>query len=62
MKNTFVTTPVPRLCYSASCKNEMKWMIGVLGHDSEMSNYTGPGTTWVNEMNFEGASRKNEMK
>ena len=28
-------------------------MNGVVGHDSEMSNYTGPGTTWVNEMNID---------
>ena len=27
-------------------------MIGVLGHDSAMSGYTGLGTTWANETNF----------
>ena len=27
-------------------------MIGVLGHDSALQGYTGPGTTWANEMNF----------
>ena len=27
-------------------------MIGVLSHDSALSRYTGPGTTWANEMNF----------
>ena len=27
-------------------------MIGVLGHDSALKGYTGPGTTWANEMNF----------
>ena len=27
-------------------------MNGVLGHDSALSGYTGPGTTWANEMNF----------
>ena len=27
-------------------------MIGVLGHDSALSGYTGPGTTWVNGINF----------
>ena len=26
-------------------------MIGVLGHDSALQGYTGPGTTWANEMN-----------
>ena len=26
-------------------------MNGVLGHDSALLGYTGPGTTWVNEMN-----------
>ena len=25
---------------------------GVLGHDSALQGYTGPGTVWVNEMNF----------
>ena len=25
---------------------------GVLGHDSALQGYTGPGTTWVNEVNF----------
>ena len=24
----------------------------VLGHDSALEGYTGPGTTWVDEMNF----------
>ena len=27
-------------------------MNGVLGHDSALKGYTGPGTTWANEMNF----------
>ena len=27
-------------------------MIGVLGHDSALYGYTGPETTWTNEMNF----------
>ena len=26
-------------------------MNGVLGHDSALYGYTGPGTTWANEMN-----------
>ena len=26
-------------------------MIGALGHDSAPQGYTGPGTTWANEMN-----------
>ena len=26
--------------------------IGVLGYDSAMEGYAGPGTTWANEMNF----------
>ena len=28
-------------------------MIGVLGHDSALSSYTWPETTWANEMNFD---------
>ena len=33
---------------------QYKWkeMTGVLGHDSALSGYTGPRTTWANEMNF----------
>ena len=27
------------------------WMV-FLGHNSALQSYTGPGTTWVNEMNF----------
>ena len=27
-------------------------MSAVLGHDSELEGYTGPGTTWDNELNF----------
>ena len=27
-------------------------MIGVLNHDSTLQGYTGPGTTWANEMKF----------
>ena len=27
-------------------------MNGVLNHDSALQCYTGPGTTWTNEMNF----------
>ena len=27
-------------------------MIGVLGHDSALSGYTGPGATWTNEIKF----------
>ena len=27
-------------------------MNGVLGHDFQLKDYTGPGTTWANEMNF----------
>ena len=27
-------------------------MIGVLGHDSALLSYTGPETTWANEMNI----------
>ena len=27
-------------------------MNGVLGHDSAMCGYAGPGTTWINETNF----------
>ena len=27
-------------------------MNGVLGHDSALQGYAGPGTTWDNEMNF----------
>ena len=27
-------------------------MIGVLGHNSALKGKTGPGTTWVNGMNF----------
>ena len=27
-------------------------MIDVLGHDFALEGYTGPGTTWSNEMNF----------
>ena len=27
-------------------------MNGVLGHDSALLGYTGPQTTWANEMNF----------
>ena len=31
---------------------QMKWneMNGVLGHGSVLYGYTGPGTTWANEM------------
>ena len=29
-------------------------MIGVLDHDSALQGYTGPGTTWKNEMNLLG--------
>ena len=25
-------------------------MIGVLGHDSVLQGYTGPGTTWLNDI------------
>ena len=32
--------------------NEEGEMNGVLDHDSALSGYTGPGTTWANEMNF----------
>ena len=28
-------------------------MIGVLGPDSALEGYTGPWTTWANEMNFD---------
>ena len=28
------------------------FMIGVLGHDSALKGYTGPGKTWANEMKF----------
>ena len=27
-------------------------MIGVLGHDSALSGYTGPDKTWADDMNF----------
>ena len=27
-------------------------MNGVLDHDSALKGYTGPGTTWANEMTF----------
>ena len=27
-------------------------IIGVLGHDSALVGYTGPGTTWADGMNF----------
>ena len=27
-------------------------MTGILGHDSALQGYIGPGTTWANEMNF----------
>ena len=27
-------------------------MNGALGHDSALQGYTGPGTTWADEMNF----------
>ena len=27
-----------------------EWMNGGLGHDSALQDYTGPGTTWANEM------------
>ena len=30
----------------------MKEMVGVLGHNSALKGYTGPGTTWADEMNF----------
>ena len=29
-------------------------MIGVLGHDSALQGYTGPGTTWANEIGVLG--------
>ena len=27
-------------------------MTGILGHDSAILGYTGPGTTWANDMNI----------
>ena len=27
-------------------------MNGVIGHDSSLSGYTDPGTTWGNELNY----------
>ena len=38
-------------------------MNGVLGHDSAHEDYTGPGPTWANEVNFimEHALNANEI-
>ena len=33
-------------------KGVEKTVDGVLGHNSTLLDYTGPGTTWANEMNF----------
>ena len=33
-------------------KIKIEWMNGVSGHDSALEGYTGPVTTWTNEMNF----------
>ena len=32
--------------------NNLCQLNGILGHDSALYGYTGPGTTWVNEMSF----------
>ena len=35
-----------------TCTKMVKEMIGVLGHDSALEGYTGPGPTWANEINL----------
>ena len=34
------------------CHVSSSGMNGVLGHDSALYDYTGPGTTWANKINF----------
>ena len=52
-KEHVYTCPLPCLDHQNYSNNIEKWneRIGVLGHNSTLEGYTGPGTTWVNEMN-----------
>ena len=39
-------------CHHVKSVISINEMNGDLGHDSALQRYTGPGTTWANEINF----------